>query len=79
MLIFTGVHCGEPYSVTNSRRRVRGHYYNDSTVYDCLLGYTIAGDPTSYCQEDGHWSVPPECHGNFPISAITVRKHNNQN
>ena len=63
--LLVGIHCGEPYRVPNSKRRVAGHYYNDSVIYDCILGYVLSGSSKSVCQLDGHWSVPPECNGKY--------------
>ena len=47
----------------HAKRRVTGHYFGDTVIYECKLGYVLKGNTTSRCNSDGHWTAPPDCEG----------------
>ncbi|XP_067945458.1 sushi, von Willebrand factor type A, EGF and pentraxin domain-containing protein 1-like [Watersipora subatra] len=55
------IRCGEPPDVQNALKSVGGHYLNDSTEYECHIGYVRIGNELIFCQTDGHWTVAPTC------------------
>ncbi|XP_041835475.1 complement decay-accelerating factor isoform X2 [Melanotaenia boesemani] len=59
------VKCGKPPEVTNGRSLwdlPDNPKYGDTVKYSCDVGYTLIGDPSIKCNENGQYSSqPPEC------------------
>ncbi|XP_067945461.1 sushi, von Willebrand factor type A, EGF and pentraxin domain-containing protein 1-like [Watersipora subatra] len=62
------IRCGEPPDVQNALKSVGGHYLNDSTEYECHIGYVRIGNELIFCQADGHWTVAPTCDDSSTLS-----------
>ena len=44
-------------------RDTSGHYFADTTVYECSRDYELVGAEFVTCGKTGNWSQPPFCQG----------------
>ena len=63
-LFFLVVDCGDPGTVQNGRRQLRGTSYRDTVSFQCERGYKLQGSQSRTCGSSGLWSSSqPSCVG----------------
>ena len=50
------VDCGRPPDLANGHFTRNGTFLGDTATYTCDTGYTLVGNATRICQNDGTWS-----------------------
>lgn len=56
------VDCDNLQDPDNGRASLSGTDFGSRARYQCFPGYTLQGDATRLCQDDGYWSgEEPSC------------------
>lgn len=65
--LFTGKYCGLPPKLENGYiLKSSGADYQSTVTFACYPEFSLAGNNTIQCNEDGEWTEIPSCIGQFP-------------
>ena len=62
------VHCSSLPNPVNGRVTMEGTVLGSTANYSCDPGYSLLGNATILCQDDGAWSGSAVCQGMFKPS-----------
>ena len=55
--------CGTPNETNNGTISWSTTVFNSTATYSCHKGFSIVGNMTIFCQDNGNWSESPVCLG----------------